>query len=157
MSDDLDNEYDLITLRNLGEKVGMPNLWISDADSADDLEDMMALVVDCTGHGSRAKNKVHIAPTGKNNHTWTVDDLDRIVRVTKPYLDKGEKVLVHCERGRSRSACAVAAILLARGVVHNVDQALAIVTHESKKPNSHTVKSLRAWWDVKHPTQPKLF
>lgn len=152
---DLENEYDLVTLRHMGV-VGLHNFWISDADSADDLEDMMDLVVDCTGVASPAKNKVHIKPTGKNNHTWTITDLDRIVKLVNPYINAGKKVLIHCERGRSRSACAVAAVLLDRGVVHSVDDALIAVTHASKKPNSHTVKSLREWWAVKHP-QPKLF
>lgn len=122
-----------------------PGLWVSDIDSAGILGDDFALVIDCTGKAPPARNKVHARPTGSTGHSWTVEDLDGIVRLVEAHRAAGP-VLIHCRRGVSRSVCAAAAVLLATGVCSTVDGALIRTKFRGETPATQSVAGLRRWW-----------
>lgn len=141
------------TLREVG-----PRLWVSDAESADSAAPLMGIIIDCTGRAPSASNKIHARPTGVTGHSWTVEDLDRVVDWASAYLDEGKRVLIHCNRGRSRSTCAAAAVLLARGIVDTVPAALARTSMPGDPPVATSAVGLRKWWEAKQEArQERMF
>ena len=85
-------------------------------------------IIDCTpegcrSHGHQAK-VLHLPPTGGNDHQWEMTDLDDIVELAIGCLEKGRIVLIHCNRGVSRSTTAACAVLLALGKARNVPEAI---------------------------------
>lgn len=106
-------------------------------------------IFDCTVEGLAHEhlNKVlHIPPTGTHTHRWEADDLDMIVELAEGCLDQGRRVLIHCGRGVSRSACAAAAVLLHMGKVAEVEEALALVKDATRMPVNTAQASLKRWW-----------
>lgn len=86
-------------------------------------------IIDCTpegcrGHAHMAK-VLHLPPTGGNDHQWEMTDLDDIVELVIGCLEKGRIVLIHCNRGVSRSTTAACAVLLALGKARNVPEAIS--------------------------------
>lgn len=126
-----------------------PRLWVSDAESVESVSPLMGVIIDCTGRAPTASNKIHARPTGVTGHSWTVADLDRVVEWATAYLDDGKRVLIHCNRGRSRSTCAAAAVLLAQGIVDTVPAALARTGIPGESPVATSVAGLRKWWEAK--------
>jgi len=134
-------------LRQVGK-----NLWVSDRESAALVQDSFALILDCEGDGA-CENAVQVAPTGKTNHTWEAHDLERIIKLALPVLETQQDVLIHCRHGRSRSACAAAAVLIARQEAHDLEEALAKTRAAEKIPAVVTVASLRRWYHgIKQPS-----
>jgi len=121
------------------------DLWVSDQDSAQLMGDDFRCVLDCTGRNYHFPNTVNVVPTGTTNHTWTEDDLDRIVRIAVGMLQHGP-VLIHCRRGVSRSACAAAAVILALGEADGIVSALEKTRFEDQKISVHSKAGLRRWW-----------
>lgn len=136
------------------------NLWVSDAGSAAAVGDDFSLVIDCTGYGpTRGNGKtVSIPPTGKTNHTWTEGNLTTIASVASMRLEAGGTVLIHCERGASRSVTAAAATLLWMGRARTVSEAVAKTRFSGKHPANKSLGSLQRWWEVrKEAAQQMLF
>ena len=114
-------------------------------------------IVDCTTEGVQhlwMPAVLHCPPTGKNDHNWTVEDLDTIVELVKGCLDQDRKVLIHCGRGVSRSTCAAAAVLLYLGKAQSVEEAVALTRHPERAPVKTALASLEAWWLTRR--NPKL-
>lgn len=135
-------------------------LFIGDLEEAETVQNLMDLVVDCCGLGGDRDNGMAVVPSA-GNHRWAGADLDRIVSAVRPRLMAGERVLLHCRSGRSRSTTAAAAILLAMGKAATVDQALRLCarnTHLQEggdAPDRRCAASLREWWHGRQ--QPRLF
>ena len=124
------------------------NLWVSDRDTAIENANDVAVIVDCLGdtcYGGTTAKILHIRPTGSTKHRWTVEDLDKITSIIGK-LWPAHRVLVHCKRGVSRSACAAAAILLAAGLVETIEGAMAVVEVPGEEVSGHSMKGLREWW-----------
>ncbi len=117
-------------MREVGDK-----LWVANLEEAREWADAVDLVIDCLDDH---------APTGKTSHEWTPDDLDAIVTAVK--VATGD-VLVHCRSGKSRSACAAAAVLLDRGDADDPTAAMRMTKMGTSRMNPHSVKGLREWWD----------
>ena len=133
-----------------------PDLWVSDQESARTIGDDFGCVIDCTGKHWQYPNTVNARPTGATNHTWTVDDLDRIVFIVTRMLEHGP-VLIHCRRGVSRSACAAAAVLLALGEAEGVATAIAKTRFEDQKISVNSMAGLKRWWAARQADlQPRL-
>jgi len=62
----------------------------------------------------------------------TREQLDEIFRFVDPLLEKGKKVLIHCQNGCGRSPLTVIAILIKRGM--NVPDAVRVL--EEKHPRT---------------------
>lgn len=110
-------------------------LWVAGLEEAQDWADAVDLVIDCL---------TDIAPTGRTSHEWTPDDLDTVVE--KARTVDGD-VLVHCRSGKSRSACAAAAILLDRGEAEDPTTAMRMTRAGGSRMNPYSVRGLREWWD----------
>jgi len=137
-----------------------PNLWVSDAESASVVGDDYDLVIDCTGNGPTKGNgkTASMRPEGKTNHAWTPRQLMKIAGGVTKHLANGETVLIHCQRGVSRSACAAAAVLMYSGQASTVESALMKTAWDGRQPASVTVGSLKRWWKaVEERRQGKLF
>jgi|TARA_R110000824_G_scaffold156625_3_gene329791 protein-tyrosine phosphatase len=117
------------------------NLWVSSLEEALEWASVVDCVIDCLDEHR---------PTGKTNHAWTPADLDRVVEAA--LKTKGD-VLVHCQSGKSRSPCAAAAILLARGEAQTPQEAMKKTGVEGRRMNSHSIKGLKEWWEQRnqHP------
>jgi hypothetical protein len=138
------------TMRQINE-----NLYVADMESACIMADEFDLVIDCTGHGPAHPKRIHVAPTGKGNHSWMPVDLDKIVDRAVRRIVLGEKVLIHCNSGVNRSATAAAAVLLATKKASTIDGALMRVKYKGNMPNSACVSGLRKW--LKEQQQTRLF
>lgn len=114
------------------------------------------LVVDCLGATTASCGcpVVVVTPTGRTGHTWSAIDLGLIISEVVPVIEEGGTVLVHCRRGVSRSATAAAAVLLALGVVDDVDDALERARHPRRRPATSSEGSLKAWWVKRVATTP---
>lgn len=119
------------------------NLWVSSLEEALEWAGVVDCVIDCLGE---------YRPTGKTNHAWMPSDLDRIVQAA---LDTKGDVLVHCRSGKSRSPCAAAAILLARGEAQTPEEAMKKTGSPNRRMNNHSTKGLKDWWEQRN--QPSLF
>lgn len=108
-------------------------------------------IIDCTSEGCRGHDHmskvVHLPPTGNNDHQWELDDLDAIVELATGCLKQGRIVLIHCNRGVSRSTTAASAVLLALGLARNVDEAIEMARHHERVPVKTAQNSLCRWWD----------
>lgn len=114
------------------------------------------IIIDCTPEGPThqwAAKVRHVAPQGDNGHQWTRDDLDRIVGLAMNALGQGQSVLIHCNRGVSRSTCAAAAVLLAMGVTRSVNEAVTLCRHHERAPVKTAQASLCRWWDAHRQLQ----
>ena len=120
-----------------------PKLWVSSLEEAQEWAGAVDYVINCL-------DAYH--PTGKTNHAWTVADLDRIVEHA---LQTAGDVLVNCRSGKSRSPCAAAAILLAKGEAKTPQEAMKKTGVEGRRMNAHSVKGLKEWWA--HYRQESLF
>jgi protein tyrosine phosphatase (PTP) superfamily phosphohydrolase (DUF442 family) len=110
-------------------------LWVAGLEEAREWGDAVDLVIDClTDH----------EPTGRTSHEWTPDDLDAIV--ARARVTEGD-VLIHCRSGKSRSACAAAAVLLDRGEAEDPTAAMRMARMEGSRMNPYSVRGLREWWD----------
>jgi protein-tyrosine phosphatase len=106
-------------------------------------------IIDCTSEGSQHAHRskvLHLPPTGTNSHQWEAADLNDIVDLAEGCLLKGRRVLIHCNRGVSRSTCAVAAVLLHMGHATTVQEAVAMARHEDRVPVKTAQASLTRWW-----------
>ena len=130
----------------------LPNLWVSDADSASVISDTFGdidLVLDCTGRDKPRRNLLNVRPTGSTSHSWTVEDLDEIVHLVKAKRQFERKVLIHCQSGRSRSTCAAAAVLLALGLEKTVTRAIDRTKIPGTNVNTQSLGGLKKWWGAK--------
>lgn len=138
-----------------------PKLWVSDIGSAGVVGEDFSLVIDCTGGQGPTNGNgrtVPVRPTGRTNHAWSEADLNTIVGVVTMRLEAGGNVLIHCNRGVSRSACAAAAVLLWTEQAESLAGALDKVAVEGRRPNNHSVGGLRLWWEAQEAAiQPELF
>jgi hypothetical protein len=128
-----------------------PDLWVSDALSAEVLGPDFDLVVDCTGRGPHKNAPWCLSqrPSGSTSHTWDADQLDFLVGEVARSLEAGGSVLIHCNRGVSRSTCLAAAVLLERGMSRDVYRALLQTKFPGSRINTQTQGSLKRWWDAK--------
>ena len=116
--------------------------------------------VDCCGRGGDRTNGIVVRPTA-GDHLWAPVDLDRIVDAVVPRLRDGQRVLVHCKSGRSRSTTAAAAVLLVMGAAATPTEAVRMVARNAYRdgigdtPNRRCTASLDAWWAARR--QPALF
>lgn len=121
------------------------NLWVGDADSAAIVGDDFSLVIDCTGVGpTRGNGRTLSYPA--NGHKWQAANLTQIANLAGMRLENGGTVLIHCNRGVSRSACAAAAVLLWIERAKTADEAIEMVKWSERRPASVTVGSLKDWW-----------
>jgi protein-tyrosine phosphatase len=137
-----------------------PNLWVSDRASAAVVGEDYDLVIDCTGNGPTKGNgrTASLCPEGRTNHDWTPRQLMKIAGGVSKHLADGETVLIHCQRGVSRSSVAAAAVLLRMGVASTVQEALVKTRWDGRQPASVTVGSLKRWWKVyQGQRQGKMF
>lgn len=65
-----------------------------------------------------------------DGYTLTLGQLEEIFNFVEPILDKGKKVLIHCQNGCGRSPLVAAAIIAKRGM----DIAAAVRLLEDKHP-----------------------
>ena len=75
-----------------------------------------------------------------------LDELPKVVTFVQACLDSGSSALIHCRHGVSRSAAAVAAVLMScRGC--SMDEALARVVEKRAQacPNTGFIKQLLLW------------
>jgi protein-tyrosine phosphatase len=119
-----------------------PGLWLGRRPRKEELPEGVSLLVDLTAEfteprGLVAKVRYRCLPT-----------LDADAPARGPLLALVEEiaafsggVYVHCANGRGRSALVVAAVLLARGLAGDVEQALALV--RKARPNIDLSKSQR--------------
>ncbi|NBQ99649.1 MAG: hypothetical protein EBT79_10735 [Actinobacteria bacterium] len=132
-------------------------MFISGLDEAHQVDHMMGLVVDCCGRGGDRPNGIIARPTA-GNHRWAPADLDRIVREVSPRLRDGQRVLIHCRSGRSRSTTAAAAVLLDMGLANTPDEAVRMVALGAfrdgvgETPDRRCTTSLREWWEARRQT-----
>lgn len=132
------------TLREVGT-----NLWVSDYASAQVIGEDFDLTVQCITDVltfARGTKHLEVTPSGKTNHSWTEADLNRIVFHAIDTLGRQGSVLIYCNRGRSRSACAAAAVLLASGEASDVQEALKKVSHNGSRPATTSIGGLNRWW-----------
>jgi protein-tyrosine phosphatase len=123
-----------------------PGIWVGPTASIRTPHNF-DLVIDCAGLLVDAPFPVEVAtPSGKTAHTWTNRDLDRLVQVASPTLEAKGSVLLCCLHGRSRSATAASAILLAQGVAHDLDDAVTMVRLPGRRPAKSSKESLKRWW-----------
>lgn len=137
-----------------------PRLWVSDRASAEVVGDDYDLVIDCTGNGPTKGNgkTASMCPEGRTNHDWTPRQLMKIAGGVAKHLAEGETVLIHCQRGVSRSTVAAAAVLLRMGEASTVQEALMKTRWDDRQPASVTVGSLKRWWKAyQAQRQTKLF
>jgi len=145
------SERTVCTFRQVSEY-----LWVSDRDSAVRNANNVAVIIDCLGNttynGTPAKI-LRAQPTGRTRHRWTVADLDKVAGIITQVWEKhpGCRVLVHCKRGVSRSACAAAAILLAAGLVQSLEEAMEAVGVPGEQVSRHSLKGLQEWWAARQP------
>lgn len=123
------------------------NLWVSDIDSAEIIGDDVSLVIDCTGVGPTRGNGRTLSIVA-DGHRWDAESLTQIANLAGMRLEAGGDVLIHCNRGVSRSVCAAAAVLLWMGSAKSVDEAIDLVRWEDRRPATVTVGSLKRWWDA---------
>jgi len=109
-------------------------LWVSGLVEAREWAGAVDLVIDCLDR---------YGPTGRTNHAWTPDDLDRIVGVVRGC--EGD-VLIHCRSGKSRSATAAAAVILDRGLASSPKAAMDMARLGSRRMNSQSIGGLNRWW-----------
>ena len=124
------------------------NLWVSDVESAIEKANSFAVIIDCLGDTSYGGTKakiLHVRPTGSTGHAWTIEDLNKITRVMSKVWP-ANRVLIHCRRGASRSPVAAAAALLAAGMAHDPEAALAKTAAPGLRPATQSVSGLLAWW-----------
>jgi len=132
-------------------------LFVSDLNDSLQVEHLMGLVVDCCGRGGDRPNGIVVRPTA-GDHLWAPADLDRIVDAVIPRLRDGQRVLVHCKSGRSRSTTAAAAVLLVMGAASTPTEAVRMVARNAYKdgigdtPNRRCTASLDAWWTARRQT-----
>ena len=139
----------------------VPNLWVSDIESAAVVGEDFDIVIDCTGkgptHGNPKVRTVSRRPSGSGSHAWTVEDLDWITKGTGYHLKAGHKVLIHCRRGVSRSATAAAAVLLKMGLAKNPKDAIRRTSFQGSTPATACVGGLNKWWkELQASRQTKL-
>lgn len=145
------------TLRNPTAEA-VRNLFICNGEESQQVEGLVSLVVDCWGGGGKRKNGVIRRP--RRPHRWSPEDLDQIVAEVRPRLEAGERVLIHCHSGRSRSTTAAAAVLLDMRVARNPIEAVEMVAlgariGETEEPDRRCIVSLREWWEGR--CQQRLF
>jgi hypothetical protein len=128
-----------------------PNLWVSDFVTGSILRSDFNLTIKCISEELPFCRGDHrtIIPTGGTPHTWSPEDLDRITFHVRGALDLEKRVLIFCHKGRSRSACAAAAVLLEMGLAKDVPEAIKKVSRRTGRPAKSTVDSLRRWWKSK--------
>lgn len=124
-----------------------PGLWISSAKEAGILSDSADLVVDCRtrDRGDLPANAVQMCPSGKTNHSWEIKDLDAIVALVEPFLQENKTVLIHCQRGRSRSVTAAVAVLVAAGRAKGYEDGVKMARHPEFFPKQVCLGGLRNW------------
>ena len=115
-------------------------------------------IIDCTTDGvthAFTSKVCHVPPSGKNDHNWTVEDLDIITELVAGSLARGRRVLIHCGRGVSRSSCAAAAVLLHLGKSRTIEGAVGKARHPEREPVKTAVAGLKGWWASRQ--QGRLF
>ena len=149
----------MTTVRSARVAGASPLLICGLRDSAQ-VEATVSTIIDCCGKAAGRAGRVTITPSA-GDHCWAPADLDRIVAAVCPVLSAGDRVLIHCSSGRSRSATAAAAVLLAMGLAATPDLALAATTLEPgpsgrarTAPHRRAVQSLRAWWGARQHGPP---
>lgn len=125
----------------------IPGLWVSDAESAAIVGDDFSLVIDCTGYGPTVGNGRTLSVVA-NGHKWDAASLTQIANLASMRLDNGGNVLIHCNRGISRSVCAAAAVLIRMGTASTVTEAIGMARWSERSPASVTVGSLNRWADA---------
>ena len=136
----------------------IPNLYVAAANEVRHIGGGFDIIIDCTSEGvvhQWTDRAVHCPPTGSNDHQWTEEDLDMIVGLVEDGLVENQRVLVHCNRGVSRSTTAVAAVLLALGEVRSAHAAVEMAKDPTRQPVGTSMASLTKWWAAKN--QPTLF
>jgi len=123
---------------------------VSSGEEAANSLDQFGLIIDCAGVVPDHPKKVVIKPTGKTNHTWSVENLDRIVSLIDKKWREGDDVLVCCARGVSRSVTAAAAYLLFVGEATTIQSAIDTCRNPTRKPSSHSIRGLKLWWHERH-------
>ncbi len=118
-------------------------------------------ILDCTSEGVAHTHPfgeyvTHTPPTGSNDHNWTSEDLDAIVKKVSQWLEEDQWVLIHCGRGVSRSTCAAAAVLLHLGEAKTVEQAVEMCRDPYRVPVKTALSSLRSWWNEKRQMELPL-
>lgn len=138
---------------------GVNSLMLSSLRDSAIAESLVTKVIDCCGKAQGRAGRVTVTPSA-GDHCWAPADLDRIVAEVRPVLESGDQVLIHCNSGRSRSSTAAAAVLLAMGLVSNVDAALSATVLDPATsgicrttPHRRAVQSLRDWWISKRQIQ----
>jgi hypothetical protein len=133
---------------------GAAHLLICGLQDSASAEVLVSKIIDCCGKAKGRAGRVTVTPSA-GDHCWSPADLDRIVAEVSPVLQAGDRVLIHCNSGRSRSSTAAAAVLLAMGLATTPDVALAATTLESSRttPHRRAVQSLRDWWATKRQAQ----
>jgi protein-tyrosine phosphatase len=120
-----------------------PGLWIGRRVSADQLPPEAAIVIDLAAEfaevpSTRRKVEYHSVPA----LNYYVPDMRRLRQVVGHLARRPEGIYVHCAQGHGRSALAVAALLLARGLARNAAEAEAMVVRV--RPRVHLESSQRA-------------
>jgi protein-tyrosine phosphatase len=73
-----------------------------------------------------------------------------------PYLQRGERVLVHCRAGRHRSVAMAACILIATGMTADEAMALIVAKRPVADPRIFYIESrilrFEREWHAEHPT-----
>ena len=134
------------------------NLWVSDVESAVKHANEVAIIVDCLGdttYGGTKAKILHLKPSGRGSHSWTVADLDRLTSVVGKYWP-AYRVMIHCRRGVSRSPVAAAALLLATGAAVTPQQALRLTASSLGAPSTQSVSGLLAWDEQRRQRQLAL-
>lgn len=126
----------------------IPGLWVSDIESARIMGADFDLVIDCTGRGPTRGNgsTVSVTPKGKSNHDWTEKQLTKLAEGIAKWIRKDKTVLIHCQRGVSRSSVVAAAVLLWMGLEITTARAIRRTRWSGRQPANQTVGSLKRWW-----------
>jgi len=79
-----------------------------------------------------------------------VETLHRGVEAALPVIERGEKVMVYCQRGRHRSVAMASAILIAQG--YSADEAMALILERRPIADPHArhierqIRRYEAFW-----------
>jgi len=115
-----------------------PGLWLGRRLLARELPPGLQLVVDLTAESSRIRD----LPEGLEYLCLpTLDgqapEALAFTQLVETVSDHPGPVLIHCARGHGRSATVMAAVLMKRGIVDNIEKASALMKSKRKRVHLH--------------------